>query len=138
MHYLDANVFIYAAVGIPTDKKTVAATELLRRVVEGRMHATTSLLSWDEFVWVLRKIEGKKVAREKGRKILHMPNLKWCGIDGQVVDKAQELVERYDIKPRDALHAASAIRNGIREFVTDDTDFDAVTEIRRIAMEKSS
>lgn len=46
--------------------------------------------------------------------------------------RAQELVERYRLNPRDALHAAVALENKIKTIVSYDEGFDAITEIKRI------
>lgn len=41
-------------------------------------------------------------------------------------------MEKYKLKPRDAIHAATAIENKINTMVSYDRDFDNVIEIRRI------
>lgn len=134
MNYLDANVFIYAAIGIPVDRKVVSAKELLKKIVRGEMRAVTSFLSWDEFVWIVRKIEGSNVAKEKGREFLLMPNLKFCIVDERVIIKSQEIVERYNLHPRDAIHAASAIVYDVEGIVSDDPDFDSIRELKRMKL----
>lgn len=45
--------------------------------------------------------------------------------------RAQELVERYQLKPRDAIHVSTALTAGEREIISDDAELDTVREIRR-------
>lgn len=132
MTYLDANVFIYAAMG--AESKAVPAQKILQKVAEGDMDACTSTLTWDEIVWAVKKALGYNDAREEGIKFLAFPNLKLISADANIVAEAQRLITETKLKPRDAIHAASAIRHGIREFVSDDPDFDAVSEIKRIRL----
>jgi predicted nucleic acid-binding protein len=40
------------------------------------------------------------------------------------------------LKPRDAIHSACAIRNGTKETVSDDPDFDPLEELKRIRLEE--
>ena len=41
-------------------------------------------------------------------------------------------MEKYKIKPRDAIHAAIALENGIETIVSYDRDFDKLEEIKRL------
>jgi predicted nucleic acid-binding protein len=54
------------------------------------------------------------------------------GVKKSTVFKAQEIVEKYRLTPRDAIHAAAAIDNKIATIVSYDKDFDILDEIRRI------
>ncbi len=44
------------------------------------------------------------------------------------------MAETYLLNPRDAIHCASAITKGLNVIVSDGADFDAVKEIKRIAI----
>jgi len=50
-----------------------------------------------------------------------------------IILKAQELIERYRLKPRDALHISTAIASGETEVVSDDVELDVVGEIKEEA-----
>ena len=72
------------------------------------------------------------LALAEGRRFLEFPNLKFLKVDGPTVSRAQELISKYEIKPRGAIHAACALENGIKEIVSDDPDFDEVKELKRV------
>lgn len=130
MTYLDANVFVYAATG--EESKAVPSQKILQKVAEGNMDAYTSILTWDELVWAVKKKLGNDYAKEEGIKFLAFPKLKLISADAAVIAEAQRLVAEHKLDPRDAIHAASAIKNGIKDFVSDDPDFDKIKEIKRI------
>lgn len=132
MTYLDANVFIYAAMG--EESKAVPAQKILQQVADGDMDACTSTLTWDEIVWAVKKALGYGDAIEEGLKFLSLPHLKLISADATVVMEAQRIIAEYKLKPRDAIHAATALKNGIKEFVSDDPDFDSVSGIKRIKL----
>lgn len=137
MIYLDANVFIYPVIYDEViEKRALNAKNILIKMAKGNLECATASLTWDEFTWIIRKTLGVKIAIEEGRKFLEFPNLKILSIDEKTIREAQKIVERYRLKPRDAIHIGCAIRNNIREIVTDDPDFDKVKEIKRIELEK--
>jgi uncharacterized protein len=135
MKYVDSNVFIYPVVADEkTEAKSASAKKILLQIATGRLEAATCYLTWDEAVRVLKKFLGRDLAVAEGKRFLEFPGLKFLRVDGPVVSRAQELVARYEIKPRDAIHAACALENGIREIISDDPDFDDVKELKRVAL----
>ena len=135
MLYVDSNVFIYPALyQAASDRYAKAAKEKLTEIAAGRLNTSTCWLTWDEVVWVVRKSIGFKEANRQGRALLDLPNLQFLDIDQRVLSGAQDLLDAYELKPRDAIHAASAIVNGIDEILSDDADFDVVKELRRVPL----
>ncbi len=134
MVYLDSNVFIFPV--IYEDKILVASKSkiILLAIENGKIDAATSILTWDEVVWVVLRLLGRKDALMQGRKLLGFPKLKFIDADEAVILKAQSLMENYNLKPRDAIHAASAILSGNKIIVSDDKDFDIIDEIERISI----
>ena len=57
--YIDANVFIYAAVD--DSEKGAWCLDFLRRVHEGKIIGFTSCLTFDEFLWMIRKIQPDQI-----------------------------------------------------------------------------
>ncbi|MBI2971025.1 MAG: type II toxin-antitoxin system VapC family toxin [Candidatus Aenigmarchaeota archaeon] len=135
--YVDANVFIVAGVYPQESPEFKAAKKLLYAVSSGEAEAATSLLTWDELVWVVRRMAGNEAAAEEGKRFLEIPNMKFLGVTENIIRKAQNITERYNLKPRDAIHTASAIVNNAGSIVSDDADFDAVRGLKRIALERA-
>ena len=135
MKYLDANVFIYLALSEGSESKAIAAKNIIEKVVEGSFVSATSSLTWDELVWVVKKFEGKEVAKEEGRKFISLPKLKILSVGESTLYAAQDLVAAYGLKPRDAIHAACCIENGIEEIISDDSDFDGIDGLKRTKLE---
>jgi len=131
--YVDSNVFLYPVI---YDEKAVVEAKkskgFLLKIALAEVEAYTSSVTWDEVVWVVRKLFGIENSVDEGKKFLGFPNLRVLGVRKSTVFKAQELVERYKLKPRDAVHAAVALENKIKTIVSYDDGFDAITDIKRI------
>lgn len=133
MKYIDSNVFIYPIVADEKNgSKSTSSKKVLLQIATGKLDAATCYLTWDEMVWVLKKFFGRDVALTGGKRFLEFPNLKFLKVDGLIINHAQELITKYEIKPRDAIHAACALENGIKEIISYDPDFDRVKELRRM------
>jgi len=131
--YVDSNIFLYPAIyKLETVEEARESKEFLLKISEGSVEACTATITWDEVVWVVRKIFGLKPSIELGRMLLEFPNLKFLNVKRSVVLRAQSLMEKYKIKPRDAIHAATALENGIETIVSYDRDFDKLEEIKRL------
>jgi predicted nucleic acid-binding protein len=96
----------------------------------------TSFLTWDEVVWNIRKHKDRGIAVSEGRQFLSFPNLIFIHVDETIISIAQNIMERYGTKPRDSIHASSAISHGAKEIISSDPDFDKVKELKRIPIEK--
>ncbi len=128
--YLDTNIFVYAAIN--NDILGEKCRQILSDISKDKIAAHTSSLTWDEVVYAIWKKEGKEKAIEEGKLFLQLPNISFFNVSTVIISKAQELIENYAIKPRDAIHIATAIVNGINQIVSDDPDFDKVKELKRI------
>ena len=119
--YVDANVFLNALLYDPEDNQEARlSVDFLETIRQDSVHAITSLLTWDEFVWVIRKEMGMETARIKGREFFSFPHLRLVEITTVLITKAQEILEQYNVKPRDAIHLATALGFGASEFITFD------------------
>lgn len=132
MKYIDANVFIYPVVNPESDIKAISSKKILDKIINREIFAVTSVLTWDEFVYTLRKYLGKEIAASEGEKFLRFPNLKFVSADEKIILKAQYFVFKYNLDPRDAIHLATAITLNINEILSDDSDFDNLDEIKRV------
>ena len=135
MVYLDSNVFLYAILyDEASNPKAKRAADILRQVEEGTLRGFTSLLTWDEVVWVVWRTTGYDYALRAGALLLRIPNLSFVGVDEKIILRAQDLVERHGLKPRDAIHVSTAMLIGERELVSDDSDLDGIKDIERIPL----
>ncbi|MBU1252466.1 MAG: type II toxin-antitoxin system VapC family toxin [Nanoarchaeota archaeon] len=130
MIYLDANIFILSI--LDNKEKGEHCRKLLRNAASGKVVAFTSVLTWDEVVHSLGKYTSPKILREQSCKFLRFPKLIFLKTDLEILEKAEELRTCYGLKPRDAIHAATAIINKIPKIASDDTDFDKVKELKRV------
>jgi len=127
--YLDSTVFLNGSLCV--DEKGENARKLLTDVQSGKTPAATSALTYDEVSWVTKKHKDFNAALEAGEALLGMPNLTILPVDGDILRQAHELSKTYELHPRDAIHAACALSNGIHTVVSTDKDFDRVKEIKR-------
>ncbi len=131
--YLDTTVFTYAA--LYADSKSNNCKNLLIKIGKNQVEGFTSLITWDELIYIVKKTLGREISIEEGEKFLKLPNLKFIDLNIKIIQKAQELITTYSLNPRDAIHAATAIVNNIAEIISDDSDFDVIKEIKRIPLE---
>jgi predicted nucleic acid-binding protein len=139
MVYLDSNVFVYSVTHDPAkSEKARDAIRILREVEEGETRGVTSILTWDELAWVVWKLEGREAGTKAAASFLRLQNLTLMTISFATVLRAQELVERYQLKPRDAIHISTALTAGEKEIISDDVELDAVREVRRVPLGRNS
>jgi uncharacterized protein len=132
MPYLDSNVFIYPVIyQTESEPKAKKAKEILFDIETGKMKAYTSALTWDEVVWVVSKTMNRTEGIEQGKKLLNFPNLQFVAADGSILSRAQRLMEKRKINPRDAIHVASALEKKVTEIISDDSELDTIKEIKR-------
>ncbi len=130
--YIDSNIFLNPVLyDIKQNEEAKRAYDYLQKVISNLISAITSVLAWDEFVWIVKQILGRDVAIEKGSELLLFPNISFESITLNTIKKAQELISKYDIRPRDAIHAASALEHNVKIIISFDDDFDKIKEMKR-------
>jgi len=133
LSYVDSNVFIYPIIYDPESIPEAArARAKLQEIAFGTIKAFTSTLTWDEVTWVTRRLFGSEKAATQGLIFLKLPNLQLLKVDSEVIHQAQSLLEKHNLKPRDAIHAATAIKNKLNRIISYDEDFDTVPNLVRI------
>lgn len=131
--YIDSNVFVYPVIYNPeVIGEAKKSKDFLLKIALGKVEAYTATITWDEVAWVVRKVFGFDFSADESKKFLIFPNLRLLGVKKSTVFRAQELVEKYKMRPRDAIHAAVALENKITTIVSYDKDFDEMNEIKRI------
>lgn len=132
MAYIDSNVFIYPVIySAEYMEKARNAKEILINIEKGEMKAYTSTLTWDEVVWVVSRAMSREDGAYQGKKLLGFPNLEFIDVDSIILSSAQNLLEKYKIRPRDSIHIASAITKNVRTVISDDQDLDKIKDIKR-------
>ena len=129
MLYLDANVFVFAALN--TEEYGDKAVALLKRVQRGEVKAITSALTFDETFWEVKKNRGTEKALEIAEAMLNFPNLEIISADREVISSALHIIREYHLAPRDAIHAATAVMEKAETFVSTDSHFDKIKELKR-------
>lgn len=127
--YLDSPIFITA--NVKSDYEGEKARDIISGLKTGIIEGYTSTLTFDEVVFVIRKIAGFENSVLTGDLFLNIPNLKFIEVDYGIIALAQDAIKRHRLKPRDAIHAACAINKGIKIVISDDADFDAIKELER-------
>jgi len=130
--YTDAGVFVLSLIGDERAPYVSASKGFVESVVRGERAVSTSVLTWDEVVYVVRRLLGPEDSQAKAEDLLALPNVTWISADMAVIRGASALYRDLPIRPRDAIHAASAIQSGEREIVSEDKVFDRVPGIRRV------
>ena len=133
-YYIDSNVFLHPILyDSELNPEAQLAKNFLQKVIQKEFNAITATLTWDELVWIIRKKFNRDMANEKGKEFLIFPSLKFCPISVEILHQAQKLSSKYEIAPRDAIHAACAIHEKVTAIISFDEDFDVIKKINRIA-----
>ncbi len=130
--YIDSNIFIFPV--IYDNEQSFKAGNILSRLEKNEIIGYTSVLTWDEVVYVIRKTLGKADSISIGKKFINYPNLRFINTDVNIIIKAMEIGENYNLKPRDSLHIATSLSRDIRNIISDDSDLDSVDIIHRIKL----
>ena len=132
--YLDASVFILPV--LFKGKKAYAAKEILSGIEEGKISAATSTLTLDEVIWAIWRERGREIGVAAGRELLRLGGLKLVPPTREILATAFRYIDENELKPRDAMHAATMEVIGLNEILSEDDHFDRVGWIRRYPVEK--
>ena len=127
--YIDSNIFIFAAIN--QDEQGERCRNIIKLIEEEKISCAASYLMIDEVIWVLKKKIGKKDAITIIKAILSLP-IKWLSIDESSIIRMVSILENTNIDPRDALHIACMLNNGLSTILSEDKDFDRIKNVKRI------
>ena len=125
-------MFIFAALN--AEEYGGKAVALLKKVQQGEVKAITSALTFDETFWEVKKNRGMEKALETAEAMLNFPNLEIISADREVLSSALQIIRNYHLAPRDAIHAATALMEKAESFVSTDSHFDKIKELKRKPM----
>lgn len=129
MEYLDSSVFIYAF--LDQEERGEKCRTKLKNLQEGKESAVTSTLTFDEVFWKVKRGRGLAVALEVAETVLRLPHLTFIDVTSEIIWHALALIKEYQLDPRDAIHAACALSQGITIIISEDEDFEVITELER-------
>jgi predicted nucleic acid-binding protein len=130
MVYLDANVFVFAA--LATDKLGDASRHILANL--RKIEAKTCCLTLDELAWAVLRRADVSTAAEACRAVLMLKDLEIISVEYGDVWEMTKMMETWKLKPRDGMHLAIMKRLGEESIVSEDEHFDK-TNVKRIAID---
>ena len=126
--FIDSNIPIYA-LGADSPHRE-ACLEILRQAARGKLELHASVELVQEVLFHRMRRTDAASALSQARMVMAACVLH--DFDQDVLGDALAMVERDALRGRDAVHAATALRAGFAEFVTIDSDFDAVSGLVRV------
>src|SRR2546422_10067417 len=79
--YADAGLFLVPVLYANRAPWVVAAAQFLESLARGTGRVSTSTLTWDEVVYVVRRFLGPEDSTTKGGELLAFPNPSWLRVD---------------------------------------------------------
>ncbi|MDG6966468.1 MAG: type II toxin-antitoxin system VapC family toxin [Nitrososphaerota archaeon] len=128
--YIDSNIFISPLI-YERSSDSIGSRKVLAAIEKAEVTAYTSTFTWDEVVWVVRRVLGRADSIQVGERLAAYPNLRFVSASEEVIRSAQRLLSEFSITPRDAVHVASALSKSVDVLVSDDSDLDVIEGIRR-------
>lgn len=129
MRYIDSNLFIYAVLN--DDDKGEKAREYIKKIRKGNDAVFTSVLTFDEVFWIVKREKNEENALKAGRAMLEMKNLQFVEVDTSLLWDSYKLIEKHGIDPRDSIHLACALKKDADKIISEDDDFDSIDKIER-------
>jgi len=121
-YYFDSGVFITPILKNREQRIISACNKWMRLISEEKLFAFTSYLTWDELTYLVKKNCSAEIAASAGINFLNLKNLTFIDVEKSIIEKSQELFATYNIRPRDSIHAASAISFADSNIVTLDVN----------------
>ncbi|HLL54039.1 MAG TPA: type II toxin-antitoxin system VapC family toxin [Myxococcaceae bacterium] len=127
LFYIDASVLVTPLLKNRPQPIIDECLSWLERIGRGELRGVTSFLTWDEVTWIAAKQPTGKYVRADavaaGQRLLGLVNFEFVPADTAVTHKAQDLLARFNFKPRDSIHASSALLHAGGSMLTLDSDF---------------
>lgn len=129
--YIDSNIFIFA---YSDDKDNgVSSRKLLEMLVNNKISAYTSVLTFDEVFYKIKQLKDREMALIVAQSILNLRNLRFVAVNLDILNWSYSLLKNYtSLNPRDSIHLACALSCNIKNFISNDHDFNAIKEVKRI------
>lgn len=132
MKYIDSNIFLTPILYEPDIPEVKSCKNLLMDIFKGKIKACTSVLTWDEVVYICKRQFGLESAKKQGNLLTAFPNLVFYNATLSIIKEAQSLIEKYNLRPRDTIHGATMLTKNLETIISYDKDFDKIPELTRI------
>jgi hypothetical protein len=129
-YFIDTNIFLYS-VGRdhPLKPASLNAIHLIR---DGQITAVINTEIVQEILYHFQSIKQLSIGVQLAKDAVSISS-RILPVEEIDLSLAIELLETYPkIQTRDAFHAATMIRNGIKEIISTDPYFELIPEIKRI------
>jgi predicted nucleic acid-binding protein len=131
---LDTMIFIYHLEDHPIFSPVTE--RMFERIEKGKNQAVTSYLTLLEILVKPKRDSLLKAVSDYRDLLLTFPNLKFVPLDQRVADLASTLRARYGIRTPDAIQIASALSEGAKTFVTNDSQLKKISDIQVVLLEE--
>jgi predicted nucleic acid-binding protein len=115
---LDTSIFIYHLENHPRYRPLTGA--ILGGIERGDRSAVASTVALMELTVHPWRIDRPMIARQYETLLVHFPNLRLADVTREVARRAAQLRARYDVRPADALHLATALVHEATAYLTND------------------
>jgi len=116
---LDTSIFIYHLEAHTTYSPLTG--EIFTGIETGQWSAATSIISMMELTVHPWKLNRQDVARRYEALLVHFPSLSLHDVDRDIARGAAQLRARFNIRPADALQAATCMVHSASPFITNDS-----------------
>src|SRR2546426_8525188 len=100
--YADAGLFLVPVLYANRAPPVVAAARFLESLARGTRKVSTATLTWDEVVYVVRRLLGPDDSIAKGAELLAFPNLTWLRVGLPGLRGAPGPSRCFPLRPRAA------------------------------------
>src|SRR5881397_4382255 len=107
--YADAGLFLVPVLQSDRVPPAASAARFLKALARGTRKVSTATLTWDEVVYVVRRLLRPEDSLAKAVELLAFPNLTWHRVDLTVLRGAADLYRTLAMRPRDPIHAGPRV-----------------------------
>ena len=129
--FIDANLLVYLNTLTTEDIRVIYENFYLNLMAEHRIY--TDVLVLDEVIYVSKKrYSVPYVTTLSFIEAIVLPYTTILPLSEDEYREAAKLIEKYNVKPSDALHIGAMITNRIPTLVSEDKELDRISEIKRV------
>jgi len=129
--FIDANLLVYLNTLTTEDVRVIYENFYLNLMAEHRIY--TDVLVLDEVIYVSKKrYSVPYVTTLSFIEAIVLPYTTILPLSEDEYKEAAKLIEKYNVKPSDALHIGAMITNRIPTLVSEDKELDRISEIKRV------